>query len=458
MKRWTQAASGAASLVLAAAASAAGPDVTLLDIQSVFRFGSVTVTGQGVVHGYAISSHTCNMGTANLIWANGGTPALAMNAYRLHNGRLMHIGMGQCKHACCAAAGSGCGLTCNGVGGGQLGAGCLDVYGASYNGGQSRLGPRSGINAFTGQMNALSGTSGDAIFKRLQVRQDDMSTATYPGALYFVEGVYVGTDDAINGSALNNATHRRVTVNSSFDMAPTGTGVTQVPAIRAWRDHGLGVGVPDPSVSVNSRDIPNEGRFWYAVKVRDNGNGTWTYDYAVFNLNSDKAGGSFSLPAPAGMTITNTGWNGPRWHSGETYNNDAWVIERNLSTGTLTFRTAQTFAQNTNANAIRWGAMHNFWFTCDRPPTAGNATLGLFKPHTTQSVTLAGQVPTPPPCNPDLNLDGNVNQDDVGYLINVIGGGANASGIDPDFNRDGNADQDDVSALINTVAGGGCPN
>ncbi|MFZ2875655.1 MAG: M36 family metallopeptidase [Phycisphaerales bacterium] len=63
----------------------------------------------------------------------------------------------------------------------------------------------------------------------------------------------------------------------------------------------------------------------------------------------------------------------------------------------------------------------------------------------------------PQPCDPDFNQDGNVDQDDVNYLINVIGGGANPSGADPDFNQDGNVDQDDVSALIDVVAGGDCP-
>jgi hypothetical protein len=63
----------------------------------------------------------------------------------------------------------------------------------------------------------------------------------------------------------------------------------------------------------------------------------------------------------------------------------------------------------------------------------------------------------PPSCDPDLNQDGNVDQDDVSYLINVIGGGENPTGIDPDFNGDGNADQDDVLALINTIGGAGCP-
>ena len=62
-----------------------------------------------------------------------------------------------------------------------------------------------------------------------------------------------------------------------------------------------------------------------------------------------------------------------------------------------------------------------------------------------------------PACDPDVNQDGNVDQDDVSYLINVVGGGDNPTGIDPDFNQDGNVDQDDIAALINTVGGGGCP-
>ncbi|MFZ2873287.1 MAG: PKD domain-containing protein [Phycisphaerales bacterium] len=73
------------------------------------------------------------------------------------------------------------------------------------------------------------------------------------------------------------------------------------------------------------------------------------------------------------------------------------------------------------------------------------------------SDTLLISVLPPAGCDPDVNQDGNVDQDDVTYLINVVGGGENPSGIDPDFNQDGNVDQDDVSALINVVAGGDCP-
>ena len=61
------------------------------------------------------------------------------------------------------------------------------------------------------------------------------------------------------------------------------------------------------------------------------------------------------------------------------------------------------------------------------------------------------------PCNPDVNQDGNADQGDIDYLLNVIAGGDNPNNIDPDFNHDGNADQSDVDALVNVIAGGTCP-
>lgn len=62
-----------------------------------------------------------------------------------------------------------------------------------------------------------------------------------------------------------------------------------------------------------------------------------------------------------------------------------------------------------------------------------------------------------PPCDPDLNADGNSDQDDVVYLIDIIAGGSAAAGLNPDFNKDGNLDQDDVTALVGVLAGGACP-
>lgn len=61
-----------------------------------------------------------------------------------------------------------------------------------------------------------------------------------------------------------------------------------------------------------------------------------------------------------------------------------------------------------------------------------------------------------PSCDPDMDANGVADQDDIHYLVNVIGGGDNPTGINPDFDRNGVADQDDVVRLIDAVAGGGC--
>jgi hypothetical protein len=87
----------------------------------------------------------------------------------------------------------------------------------------------------------------------------------------------------------------------------------------------------------------------------------------------------------------------------------------------------------------------------------GSGCIVAMGPYTGTRSTIAASAWSRLRCDPDVNRDGNIDQDDVSYLANVVGGGNNPSGINPDFNGDGNADQDDVTALINVVAGGACP-
>jgi hypothetical protein len=384
---------GAAILLAAACTScpAAGPDITHGEITDAGHYGPV-----GTIHAYAWGSGTCNIGSTSLSWVNGGTPALGMNAYRLHNGRLMQIGMGFCKHACCVANGAGCG-TCTSTGFG-LRPGCRDVYGAGFNAGQGRLGPRSGINAYERTFSAIPSGSGDAIWRRVQVQQADMAS-TQTGALYFAEGVYVCLEEDPS-AALNNASYRRCTVANTgaspsyvWTVADT-TRATQ-PAINAWRDYGRGISQPDTSVILTTVDLLDEGRFHAAGKVTDLGNGTWQYEYAVFNLNSSRSGASFTLPIEAGAAAMNAGFHSPPYHSGEPYSNAPWAFTAGARD--VSWSSPQTFQQNPNANALRWGTMYNFWFTSPvRPaPNTGSATLGLFRPGTPTSVPING---LPVPC------------------------------------------------------------
>jgi hypothetical protein len=104
------------------------------------------------------------------------------------------------------------------------------------------------------------------------------------------------------------------------------------------------------------------------------------------------------------------------------------------------------------------------WAT--RCPQTGPLAMSIRLAGLTHDMTLPDWVVGQPPpvvyllsspCDPDVNQDGNVDQDDVVYLVDVISGAPNPTGIDPDFNQDGNADQDDVTALIDVVGGGPCP-
>lgn len=379
---------------LAAACAApafAQPDITHQEIQDTIQYTAV-----GTTRSYAWGSYTCNVGNQSLSWINGGTPALAMNAYRLHNGRMMQIGMGHAKHSCCVANGSGCG-TCTAQGFG-LRPGCRDIYGAGFNGGQGRLGPRSGINPFTRTFATIPSGSGDSTYRRVQVKTPDLSPVNFPNALYFAEGVYVCSEETL-ATSMNNATYRRHTVantggSPTYNWTGVGTGQVGKGAIYAWKDHGLGANTSDPNVHIKEVDVPGEGRFVVAGKASSLGNGTWQYEYAVFNLNSHRSGGSFSIALPANAVVTNVFFHAPPYHSGEPYSNTPWTSER-TSQG-ITWSSPESFAQNQNSNALRWGTMYNFAFTSDAPPAGalGEATLGIFRPGTPSSVQMPG-IPVP---------------------------------------------------------------
>jgi hypothetical protein len=57
---------------------------------------------------------------------------------------------------------------------------------------------------------------------------------------------------------------------------------------------------------------------------------------------------------------------------------------------------SETFAQNPNANAIRFGTMYNFRFDANRPPQAAMAIVGFLK--TGAPITVAIQGPAPDVC------------------------------------------------------------
>ena len=380
---------GALAVSVLLGVAGAGPDVIVGDLPSATHYGVI-----GAYHAYAVGTTSCNIGDQDLLWIanNNQHPVIGQNMYRIVDGRIDQIGISWLKHGFTALTQNLCD-SCNGHGGSVLGVGCSDPYGASLNGSQGGLGPRFEVNAFTGNypypFSNPNGATGNSIFKRLQVATADLDV---PGARFFVEGHYVTADDALAGNGYNNASYRRVNKNADYSMTTTGATVREKPGIYAWKEHGLGTNAPDPDVTIITADAPGDGRFFIGYKVVDHLDGTYTYTYAIQNLNSHRSGAAFRVPMGSAATSENLYFNGPHYHSGEPFDNSPWVFENNGES--IEWHSPQTYAQNQNSNALRWGTMYTFQFTTDGPPEAGTLEIDLFKPGAGgNTVTFAGPVP-----------------------------------------------------------------
>jgi len=440
------------------------------------------------VAAYAITTTSCNIGTVTLDWFSGTNqhPVIAQNMYRLKNGRFEQIGLSWLKHGWCGADSGTCTFaggppTCSDDGNcSGLGVGCNDTYDAGLNADQTSLGPRSEVNATTGAFpfpptlgwsggGAFGGTTGNSVYKRLQVRAVDVHPDQNPNAIYYVEGHYVHPDDATLADD-NNASYRRITINSALSSSiydpddggpqPPVLTVNRQPAIHAWQ-------VQDPGVMLNTVDVAGDGRFYVGSRATDNGNGTWHYEYAVYNMNSHRSCGSFAV-ALSGACPTNVGFRDVFYHSGEPYDpvpdnpavlttygpvaSDDWPGV--ISGGGLTWSTTP-FATNPNANAIRWATLYNFRFDANIAPQAGIVTLGLFRPGSPTSVTVAAVVPgssTACCCPGDVSGDNSLNARDIQPFVAQYLGQATvgpcASGIAAPV---GTLDSADLTGLVNIL-------
>lgn len=440
------------------------PNVETRDLLTVQLWGTI-----GDVTGYSIGTVSCNRGTTPLAW-EGSTnmhPVISATIFRLEqvdgHTRFEQLGTTWVKHGFCALA-DGC-FNCEPVGTGcqqALGVGCADPYFAATNGWQTNLGPRTDINPWTGQFpypyTIAYDEDGNRIYKRLQVLKNDMDPALHPGARYFAEGTYVHPEDAAAGHQMDNTSYAAMTVGTEtangFPLTMDLQTEVGSPAILAWRDHGLGPGVPDPLVEVVTADvigmggIQTDGRFYIGSRVSDNGDGTWRYEYAVYNMNSDRGAGSFSVPVAPGVSCTNPGFRDVHDHSGSPSSTVDWT---HLRTADALMWSTDSFVTDANANAVRWQMLFNFRFDADAGPADGELTIGLFKPGGPGDptvLTVPARVPAAPAgCGGDINGDGVVNGADLSVLIGSFGAVV-APGTSGDINGDGVVNGADLSVVI----------
>jgi hypothetical protein len=327
--------------------------------------------------------------------------------------RFEQIGQSWLKHTFFALEDDACDLGCDISScdtGSHLCPGCSDPYTAGLNGDQSQIGSRAWVNPFTGNFptnaNDHNGHNHNGVSHRVLVEVNDLDTTLNQGATYFAEAQYVAPSEYAwcqthrECNMFNNASYRQYGVSgtSSFSFTPLGNTVRMQPAIRAWTGATVSVMEPDPG---------NDGVWLMGYKVTNPSPGVWHYEYALYNMNLDRAIQSFSVPVGAGVNITNIGFHAPPQHPGwandgtfnsEGYSSTPWAPTQIANS--LTWAT-ETFANNQNANAIRWGTLYNFRFDADQPPQAANATVDFFK--TGPPITVAiqapggGTTPTPTP-------------------------------------------------------------
>ena len=199
----------------------------------------------------------------------------------------------------------------------------------------------------------------------------------------------------------NNASYRQFLVSgtTNFSFSPVGNTARMQPAIRAWTGATVNFYQPDPG---------NDGVFLVGCKVTGPNAGLWHYEYALYNQNLDRALQAFGVSWQGQVNISNVGFHAPPqepgWPNDGTFNNQGysgqpWTVTQGSNTITWS---CETFAQNQNANAIRWGTLYNFRFDADQPPTTSDGTVGFFKTGSPIVVTIQSPIgpggsPTPTP-------------------------------------------------------------
>ena len=387
-----------------------GPDVIVGELPEMAQYGNDIVNHRV---GLGIGTTSCNNGDQPLHWFSlpqTDHPVIPQNFYRMsgganNNDRFEQIGQSWLKHAFTALEGNTCNFGCNTSGcttGTNLCPGCSDPYGSSLNANQNGIGSRAWVNPFTGNYpssaNSHTGHTHIGTSHRVTVASSDLDPAQNTGATYFAEAQYVTPHEyawcqthPTQCNMYNNASYRRFTVSGSGDnytFLTSGSTVRMQPAILAWTGATVNQVEPDPG---------NDGIWFMGYKVTNPSQGVWHYEYALYNENLDRGIQSFSVPVAPGVNISNAAFHAPLqepgWANDGTFNNQGyssqpWAVTQ--AGGSITWN-SETFAQNQNANAIRWGTLYNFRFDSNQPPQNALATVGFFK--TGSPITVAIQAP-----------------------------------------------------------------
>lgn len=414
-----------------------GADAYVGDIAVLQQFGRL-----GDTVGCVTDTPLCNAGTQPLPTMghpNNLHPFFVWNMYRQSGGRFEQIGWSWAKHMCCAAQGNACGFGCtpfpNST---HLGAGCSDTYSAGYNATQSILGPRSEINPWTGAysyagswIQRTGGAFDSPIDHRMQVRDADLDPAQNAGAVYLIEQYTVAPMDS---NHMNSVAREPVSVAGAPGGTWTfGTGAvsTNGPAIYSWTGAQFSTIPPSDSLT-------DDGRCIAGYRVTSTGNGTWHYEYALYNHDMQRGVQAFSIPVGA-ASISGIGFHAPNIHGEAGTTNDPWTAS--VVNGSLVFQTTpQTMP--VPANPLRWGTMYTFRFDADRPPVDSRVALTPYLPGAASPFFDGAALAPAGSCAADFDHNGTVTSEDFFQFLAAF------FSNNADFNQDGFTNSQDFFDFI----------
>lgn len=297
---------------------------------------------------------------------NDQHPFLVWNAYRLANGVLEQIGVSPLKHAF-LTVNTNCGCSSGNI----LWVSCEDTYGTGTNDSTGSLGPRSEILPSIGywqRCQSIFDVNCDGVQnsappranpmdRRMAVLESDLQA----GGTYYVDSWYVVRDDKNIFNTMGWRTFTPSWNGSSWTFG-LGGALTTGPVLDQW------VNPAAPGANAQSVLLPTKfGQLKLAVRASDLGAGQWRYEYALMNFDFDSGVKSFSIPVPAGATVSNVGF-----HDADTNAASDWTAS--------TAGDAVTWTAPNAASVQQFSTLYNFRFTVDASPSAASgslATLGV---------------------------------------------------------------------------------
>jgi hypothetical protein len=415
---------------------------------------------------FSMVTQICNLGDAPMDWLanpDGRHPFLVFGLYRRDAERVVQIGQSWVKHGFSASQSDGCGRECERFGQRQfLGPGCSDIYGVATNSHQGGLGPRTEVDPWTGvfeysgsHMDAERQATHDAVEHRLRTRDEHLDPEQHPQSEFYVEFYVLSHDDVDHENSIG---YKQFIVDGVpgevWDVRLVDGVVTEGPAVDVWEGA--------TRVTVPEGDLRGDGRCYLSSKVTEKADGTWHYEYSLFNLDMSRAVGALRIPVAIGIEVSNLAFHAPESH-GEGYTNDPWTAT--LGTGELVWSTTP-FDIDAFSNPLRWGTLYNFSFDCDSSPVDSILTVEPFASCTPRMplcpprFEVAVVAPSPPSARfkrGDSNVDGNIEVSDAIHTTTFLfTGGPRSSCLEAaDFDDNDVINLTDVIASLNWLMLGG---